>query len=86
LATAIAAAEAAVAADSIDEAAYRVLMRARGAAGEQAGALAAYGRPRATPAGAAGYRSRPVDPRVARRDPARSGTRHHVERLSPGGG
>jgi DNA-binding SARP family transcriptional activator len=44
LATALAAAEAAVAADSIDEAAYRVLMRACDAAGEQALALAAYGR------------------------------------------
>jgi DNA-binding SARP family transcriptional activator len=43
LAAALAAAEAAVAADSIDEAAYRALMRARDAAGERAGALAAYG-------------------------------------------
>jgi DNA-binding SARP family transcriptional activator len=42
LPAALAAAEAAVAADAIDEVAYRALMRARDAAGEQPRALAAY--------------------------------------------
>jgi DNA-binding SARP family transcriptional activator len=63
LATALTAAEAAVAADPIDETAYRALMRAHDAAGEPASALAAYGRLRAVLAGELG-----TDPAPATRD------------------
>jgi DNA-binding SARP family transcriptional activator len=61
--TATVAAGAAVRADSLDEAAYRVLMRAHYAAGDRAQALCAYGRLRATLSAELG-----VDPARATRD------------------